>query len=168
MTEATSRTAEPTPFSKRRPIMYWEDLAEAGPRHYGPVVFSSELLDALLELLGEKHPIHDSGAFAETVDRRHRIVPGGFIHAITSGWVVQHGSPGAIIGMRSMHWDFVRPLYPDTPFWFTTETEHTEVIDDRCGLLKSVRRVHDSDARVYAIGRMSVVMLRRSYKEDSS
>lgn len=159
-TEATSHTVP----AKRRRIKYWEDLVGAPPRTYGPVVFTSELLDQLLELLGEKHPIHDSGAFAETVDRRQRIVPGGFIHAITSGWVVQHGNPGAIVGMRSMNWDFVRPLYPDTPFYFTTETEHTEEIDDRCGLLKSVRRVRDEDNRVYAIGRMSVVMLRRSYR----
>ena len=161
MTEMASEAAGATAPAPRRPLMYWEDLVDAAPRHYGPVVFGGDLLDTLLNLLGEKHPIHDSGAFAQQVDRRRRIIPGGFIHAITSGWVVQHGRPGAIVGMRSMHWDFVRPLYPDTPFWFTTETEHTEPIDARCGLVRTVRRVHDADDRAYAIGRMSVVLLRK-------
>ncbi|MFI9586664.1 hypothetical protein ACIHCQ_33635 [Streptomyces sp. NPDC052236] len=159
-TEATSDTVP----REQRAIRYWEDLQGAPPRTYGPVVFTSELLDQLLDLLGEKHPIHDSGAFARMADRKQRIVPGGFIHAITSGWAVQHGNPAAIIGLRSMNWDFVRPLYPDTPFYFTTETEHTEAINERCGLVKNVRRVRDADNHVYAIGRMSVVMLRRSYR----
>jgi hypothetical protein len=64
--------------------------------------------------------------------------------------------------MRSMHWDFVRPLYPDVPFYFTTETSHTEEIDERMGRVDSVRRVVDEADRAYAIGRLSVVMLRRS------
>ncbi len=164
MTETASEAAGDAPPATRR-LLYWEDLKEATPRRYGPVVFGSDLLDQLLNLLGEKHPIHDSGAFAESVDRRQRIIPGGFIHAITSGWVVQHGSAGAVLGLRSMNWDYVRPLYPDTPFWFTTETEHSELIDDRCGLVKSVRRVHTEDDRVYAIGRLSVVFMRRSWRD---
>ncbi|WP_105970781.1 MaoC family dehydratase [Streptomyces geranii] len=164
MTETASEAAGNAPPATRR-LLYWEDLKEASARSYGPVVFSSELLDQLLNLLGEKHPIHDSGAFAESVDRRQRIIPGGFIHAITSGWVVRHGSAGAVLGLRSMNWDYVRPLYPDTPFWFTTETEHSELIDDRCGLVRTVRRVHTEDDRVYAIGRLSVVFMRRSWRD---
>lgn len=164
MTETASEAAGKAPPATRR-LLYWEDLKEATPRRYGPVVFGSDLLDQLLNLLGEKHPIHDSGAFAESVDRRQRIIPGGFIHAITSGWVVRHGSAGAVLGLRSMNWDYVRPLYPDTPFWFTTETAHSELIDDRCGLVKSVRRVHTEDNRVYAIGRLSVVFMRRSWRD---
>jgi hypothetical protein len=61
-----------------------------------------------------------------------------------------------------MHWDFVRPLYPDVPFYFTQEITHTEEIDERVGLVDSVRRVVDDADRAYAIGRISVVMLRRS------
>ena len=142
-------------------MKYWEDLAVAPPRRFGPVVFTGELLDQLLDLMGEKHPVHDSDTFAQLISRRRRIVPGGFIHSITSGWTVQHGSPAAVVGMRSLAWDFVRPLYPDTPFYFTTESEHAEEIDERLGLVNSVRRVFDDAERVYAIGRMSVVMLRR-------
>jgi hypothetical protein len=149
-----------------RTMKYWEDLVEAPPRRFGPVVFTSELLNQLLDLMGEKHPVHDSDAFAQLTSRRQRIVPGGFIHSITSGWTVQHGSPAAVVGMRSLSWDFVRPLYPDTPFYFSTESEHAEEIDERLGLVSSVRRVFDDADRVYAIGRMSVVMLRRRVAQD--
>jgi acyl dehydratase len=152
-------------------IKYFEDLVGAPVRKFGPLVFSSKLLDELLDLMGEKHPIHDDAAFAARAKRTRPIVPGGFIHSITSGWTVQHGAPAAIVGMRSMHWDFVRPLYPDEPFYFTTETTRTAEIDERLGLVDSVRRVVDEADRAYAIGRMSVVMLRRSpapIKEETS
>jgi acyl dehydratase len=156
-----ANTAIRDKHDERGRMKYWEELADAPIRRFGPVVFSTELLDQLLDLMGEKHPVHDSDAFALATSRRQRIVPGGFIHSITSGWTVQHGSPAAIIGMKSLTWDFVRPLYPDTPFYFTTKTEHAEPIDDRLGLVKSVRRVFDEADRAYAIGRMSVVVLRR-------
>jgi acyl dehydratase len=143
-------------------IKYWEDLLGAPQRRYGPLTFPTALLDQLLDLMGEKHPIHDDPEFAARAARRRPIVPGGFIHSVTSGWTVQHGSPAAIVGMRSMHWDFVRPLYPDVPFFFTTETVRSEEIDERFGLVDSVRRVVDEADRAYAIGRMSVVMLRRT------
>jgi acyl dehydratase len=143
-------------------IVYWEDMVGAPVRRVGPLTFPAELLDQLLDLMGEKHPIHDDAAFAARVKRTRPIVPGGFIHAITSGWSVQHGGPAEIVGMRSMHWDFVRPLYPDVPFYYTNETLRTEEIDERVGLVNAVRRVVDEADRAYAIGRTSVVMLRRS------
>jgi len=130
-------------------------------RRYGPLTFPTELLDQLLDLMGEKHPIHASDGFAQSNDRKKRIIPGGFIHSITSGWIVQHGAPVAILGLRSMHWDFVRPLYPDIPFYFTTETASAEEINESVGLVNTIRRVCDEDGRAYAIGRMSVVMKRR-------
>lgn len=143
-------------------VKYWEDLRNPAPHRFGPLTFSSGLLDQLLDLLGEKHPIHSSDSFAQSTERKKRIVPGGFIHSITSGWIVQHSSaPVAIIGLRSMHWDFVRPLYPDIPFYFTNETVNSEEIDERMGMLNTVRRVVDEEGRAYAIGRMSVVMKRR-------
>jgi hypothetical protein len=95
-------------------------------------------------------------------------VPGGFIHSITSGWVVQHGSPAAIVGMRRLSWDFVRPLYPDTPFWFTTATDRAQEIDDRIGLVETTRRVFDENDRTYAIGRMSVVVLRNATQRTTA
>jgi acyl dehydratase len=143
-------------------VVYWEDLVRAPVRRFGPLTFPTELLDHLLDLMGEKHPIHDDPAFAARAKRTRQIVPGGFIHSITSGYSVQHGGRAAIVGMRSMHWDFVRPLYPDVPFYFTTETLHTEEIDERVGLVNSVRRVVDEADRAFAIARLSVVMLRRS------
>jgi acyl dehydratase len=112
--------------------------------------------------MGEKHPIHDSDTFAKSTSRKRRIVPGGFIHSFTSGWVVQHGSPSAIVGLRSVTWDFVRPLYPDKPFFFTNNFVSSVEIDDRLGLINTMRRVFDEADRVYAIGRMNVVILRRS------
>jgi hypothetical protein len=60
-----------------------------------------------------------------------------------------------------MNWDFVRPLYPDVPFYFTTETASAAPIDERAGLLNTVRRVCDEEGKAYAIGRMSVVIQRR-------
>jgi acyl dehydratase len=142
-------------------VVFYEDVASAPVRRYGPLEFTSALLDELLDLMGEKHPVHSSDSFAHATSRRQRIVPGGFIHSITSGWVVQHGAPAAVVGLRSLHYDFLRPLYPDTPFFFTTETEHAEVISDRLGLVRTTRRVFDDADGTYAIGRMNVVMLRR-------
>jgi len=142
-------------------LRYWEDLAEAKARRFGPVVFATELLDQLLDLMGEKHPIHASDSFANGTSRKQRIVPGGFIHSIVSGWIVQHGAAAAIVGLRSVAWDFVRPLYPDTPFFFTTETESAEIVDERLGLVKTVRKVFDEANRTIAIGRMNVLVQRR-------
>jgi hypothetical protein len=140
---------------------YWEDLTEGSSRQYGPLVFSSELLDNLLNLMGEKHPIHDNAAFAHVNNRKQRIIPGGFIHSITSGWIVQRGAPTAVVGMRSMNWSFVRPLYPDVPFWFSTEITRTKEINSRLGLLDTTRRVFDEENHTYAVGRMSAVIRRR-------
>jgi acyl dehydratase len=153
-------TPERTVTSTGR-MKYWEDLAQAPTRRFGPLQFSAELLDQLLDLMGEKHPIHDDEAFAERADRPGRIVPGGFIHSITSGWTVQHGSPAAIVGMRSMNWTFVRPLPLDTPFYFSTETTGSAELSDRAGLVNTVRKVTDGSGATYAIGRLSVVVLRR-------
>jgi hypothetical protein len=70
--------------------------------------------------------------------------------------------------MRRMNWDFVRPLYPDTPFWFTTATDRAAKIDDRLGLVETTRRVFDENDRTYAIGRMSVVLLRHSARTPAT
>jgi acyl dehydratase len=147
--------------SPGRDIKYWEDLAAAPPRRFGPLKFSSGLLARLLDLMGEKHPIHDDDAFAALADRPGRIVPGGFIHSITSGWTVQHGSAAAIVGMRSMNWSFVRPLQVDVPFFFTSKTTSSMEINARTGLVNTVRKVTDIDGHAYAIGNLSVVVLRR-------
>lgn len=144
-----------------REMKYWEDLKDSRSHKYGPLTFSQELLDSLLEMMGEKHPIHADPAFALANDRRKPIVPGGFIHSITSGWIVRHGSPVAIIGLRSMQWNFIKPLYPDVPFFFTTETERSEEINERAGLVWTKRTVMDENGSPYAIGRMNVVMKRR-------
>ncbi len=143
---------------------YWEDLVgkQGPPKVYGPVVFTSELLDSLLDLMGERNPIHDSASFARQSNRKQRIVPGGFIHSITSGWIVQHGAPIAVVGMRTMTWSFVRPLFPDVPFWFTSEVSNAHEIDERLGLLESTRRVFDDRDKTFAVGRMSSVIRRHS------
>mgnify|MGYP000856085719 CR=1 FL=1 len=141
--------------------LYWEDVKIARERKYGPLVFSSKLLDTLLEMMGEKHPIHDDAAFAMSASRRQRIVPGGFIHSITSGWTVKSGGSTAVIGLRSTHWDFIRPLYPDVPFYFTNTTVDAHEIDERRGLVSTVRRVFDEPGKLIALGRMSAVIMRR-------
>lgn len=148
-------------------LRYWEDLAHAPRRRFGPLVVTSALLDHLLNLMGEKHPIHHDVSFASATQRPGRIVPGGFIHSITSGWTVQHGAPAAITGMRTMTWKFVRPLPLDTPFYFTTETEASHKISDRAGIVKIVRRVTNKAGDAYAIGRMDVVVLRRPGQQCS-
>jgi acyl dehydratase len=144
-------------------LMYYENLVDAPVRHFGPLTFSSALLDQLLDLMGEKHPIHDNDELARSLTQHEkRIVPGGFINSITSGWAVRHGAAGAIVGLKSMTWDFVRPLYPDVPFHFTTEVESAEEINDRIGVLKIVRRVFYEPGQTIAIGRMTVVVARRA------
>lgn len=142
-------------------LVYWEDIIDLPVRRYGPLVFGSQLLDELLELLGEKHPVHKSDHFAQSTARKKRIIPGGFIQSITSGWTVQHGSPAAVVGLRSVSWDFIRPLYPDEPFFFSNNTISFSEIDDRRGLVITERRVFDENEQIYAVGRMNVVILRR-------
>lgn len=149
-----------------RTVKYWEDLRESPVRQYGPLSFTTQLLDQLLDMLGEKHPIHVSDDFAQSTNRRQRIIPGGFIHSITSGWITQHGSPIAIVGLRSMTWNFVRPLYPDVPFYFTTETVSAQEVDDQIGLLSTRRRVCDEGDRAYAIGQIDIVIKRRPRRVD--
>lgn len=146
-------------------IIYYEDLIDAPIKRFGPLIVGFDLLDQLLDLMGEKHPIHASDKFAEATPHRKRIVPGGFIHSMTSGWMVRHDAPAAVLGLKNANWDFVRPLYPDTPFFFTSEVEHMEEIDQRLGLVKSVRRVFDEAGKTLAIGRISVVMSRRAVAE---
>jgi acyl dehydratase len=154
---------------KTRPrLVYWEDLVDSIPRRYGPLMFTTALLDQLLDLLGEKHPLHDDDHFARSLSRRRRIIPGGFIHSITSGWIVQHGAPAAVVGLRSITWDFVRPLYPDVPFFFTNHAKELTELDERMGLVKTERRVVDEEQHLYAIGRMNAVMLRRPRVVDGS
>jgi acyl dehydratase len=143
-------------------LVYWEDLINAPLRRYGPVVFTSQLLDQLLELMGENHPVHKSDVFALSTSRKRRIIPGGFIQSFTSGWSVQHSSPAAIVGLRSATWDFIRPLYPDEPFFFTNATVSFSELDDRQGLVNTERRVFDENEQLYAVGRMNVVILRRA------
>ncbi|WP_316668622.1 MaoC family dehydratase [uncultured Propionibacterium sp.] len=142
-------------------IAYWEDMRDSRVHRYGPLVFTTELLDKLLDMLGEKHPIHTGATKASGGIPVSRIVPGGYIHAVTSGWIVEHGSAAAIVGLRSMHWDFVRPLLPDVPFYFTTETEESSVVNSSVGLISSLRRVTDEDDQTYAIGRMNALVRRR-------
>jgi hypothetical protein len=161
MTTRTGPSSSAPVPERSSELRYWEDLAHASVRRFGPLVVTSELLDHLLDLMGEKHPIHDDASFASAAGRAARIVPGGFIHSITSGWTVRHGAPAAITGMRSMTWNFVRPLPLDTPFYFTTETAAAHALSLRAGLVNTVRRVIDEAGDTYAIGRMSVVVLRR-------
>jgi hypothetical protein len=147
-------------------MMYWEDLAAAPMRRYGPITITNQFLDQLLDIFGEKHPVHLSDSFARSIYRQGRIIPGAFIHSVTSGWVVQHADPMAIVGLRSVSWDFVRPIYPETPFYFTIETVGSEMIDERFGVLTTMRRVYDAVAdQVCAIGRINVLVLRRSSQE---
>ncbi len=167
MTTRTEASSGAPADERYREMRYWEDLAHAPVRRFGPLVVTSGLLDHLLDLMGEKHPIHDDASFASATGRAARIVPGGFIHSITSGWTVRHGAPAAITGMRSMTWNFVRPLPLDTPFYFTTETAAAHAISARAGLVNTVRRVTGENGDTYAIGRMSVVVLRRPDEGDA-
>jgi acyl dehydratase len=157
----TQTALQPEHARSAKRLAYFEDIVSAPTRTFGPIVFSTALLDQLLDLMGEKHPVHDSDDFAKSTTHKQRIVPGGFIHSITSGWAVQHGMPGAVIGLKTVTWDFVRPLYPDTPFYFTTEVEYSEELSERAGLLKTTRRVFYESKETIAIGRMTVIMAKR-------
>jgi acyl dehydratase len=143
---------------------YWEDLAQLAaqpPERCGPVVIPTARLDAFLEITGERHPIHADPQFAAQAGRRDRVVPGGLLHSATTGWGVEHGAALAVIGMRSMHWDFVRPVYPDTQLWFTSTFQNPVAIDPRIGVVEVTRKVIDAEEQTLAIGRLSLVMMRR-------
>jgi len=142
-------------------LIYSEDVIGASPRRYGPASITAQQLDQLLELTGEKHPIHKSDAFARSNARSGRIIPGGIIQSFTSGWVVRHSIPAAVVDLRAATWEYLRPLYPDQPFFFTNIAFSFSEIDEQLGLVDTERRVFDETEQLYAIGRMNVVMLRR-------
>jgi hypothetical protein len=145
-------------------MVHWEDLANAASRRYGPLSVSSELLEQLLEMSGEVHPIHKSDRFALSVGLERRSVPPGLLQSLTSGWAVRHGFAVALVNVRSAAWDFVRPLYPDQPFFFTNATIGSSEIDDSLGLVSTERRIFDESGEVYAVGRIDMVMLRRGQR----
>ena len=78
-------------------MMYWEDLAAAPMRRYGPITITNDSWISLLDIFGEKHPVHLSDSFARSIYRQGRIIPGVFIHSVTSGWVVQMPSPWLLL-----------------------------------------------------------------------
>lgn len=144
------------------PLRYWEDVAADPPRRLGPLSISSELLDQQVALLGEEHPLHTDDAFAQAVlGRRRRVVPGGMLHGVVAGWLVQHEGPVAVAALRSVHWDFVRPLHPDDLFWCDVTVRQAEAMDARTGAVNLVRRLADERGRAYAIGRLDLLILRR-------
>jgi acyl dehydratase len=157
-----SRTAQSGPPRVFYRLVYWEDMIDAPPRRYGPVILTSQLLDQMLELTGERHPVHKSDRFARSAGRKRRVVPSGFMQSFTSGWLVQHGLSGAVVGLHSATWDFTLPLYPDEPFFFTNATLGFGEIDDRTGWVDTERKVFNENAQLSAVGRMKVVMLRRA------
>lgn len=142
-------------------LVWWEDLTP-GSRHLsGPVTVSASMLAEYLRLTGERHPIHRDVEFAQSLGRPERVVPGSMIHSLASGAVISGAGPMAVVGMRSMTWDFVRPVCVGTPWWCQTTVRAAAVIDDRTGLVELVRKVVDDQEHSYALGRVSLVVLRR-------
>jgi acyl dehydratase len=155
--------------TQTRKFTYWEDVIASQIKRFGPLLFTTELLEQLLELLGEKHPIHDSDDFAKSISRKGRIVPGGFVHSMAAGHVAKSGgAPLAIVGIRNMVFDFVRPLYVDMPFYFTNEIEGYEETDERMGTIRSLRRFFDEDDRTITIIRTNYLILRRPANRSAS
>jgi len=132
------------------------------PRRFGPLSVSVEVLDQQVALLGEGHPLHTDDGFARAVlGHRRRVVPGGLLHGVVAGWLVRHEGPVAVTALRSVHWDFVRPVHPDDPFWCDVSVRRAEVLDARTGTVHLVRRLTDEQGQAYAIGRLDLVVLRR-------
>lgn len=144
------------------PLRYWEDLVDSPPSRCGPIVITSTALHAVLEQTGECHPVHTDVDFAISVGHRGVLVPGALVHSATSGCDYRCRGPLAVTGLRSMSWDFVRPVYPDTPFWCVTTVVATQALDDGAGLVDTVRKVQDAASHTLAVGRMNMVVRRRS------
>lgn len=142
-------------------LLAWEDLATAPPRHFGPVTITEEQVERFLELTGERHPLHTDTAWTMAVAGAPRVVPAGLVHSVTSGWAVRHAGPAAVLGLRSVTWDFVRPLHPGMPFWFVVTTTASEALDERIGLVDVTRRVLDDQDRTHALGHLNLAVLRR-------
>src|SRR3954471_19638766 len=112
-----SRSAQSSPPRVFYRLVYWDDMVDAPPRRYGPAVLTSQMLDQMLELTGERHPVHKSDRFAQSAGRKRRVIPSGFLQSFTSGWLVQHGLPGAVVGLQPAAWEYKLPLYPDEPLF---------------------------------------------------
>lgn len=152
----------PAASSQAAPWRCWEDVVADSPRRLGPLSVSVEVLDQQLTLLGEGHPLHTDDTFARAVlGRRRRVVPGGLLHGVVAGWLVRREGPVAVAALRSVHWDFVRPVHPGDPFWCDVSVRRAEVLDARTGTIHLVRRLTDEQGRAYAIGRLDLVVLRR-------
>lgn len=144
------------------PWRCWEDVVADSPRRVGPLSVSAELLDQQVALLGEAHPLHTDDVFVRAVlGCRRRVVPGGMLHGVVAGWLVRHEGPLAVTALRSMHWDFVRPVHPGDPFWCDVTVRRAEVLDAQTGAVNLIRRLTDEQGRGYAIGRLDLVVLRR-------
>jgi acyl dehydratase len=143
-------------------VRCWEDVAAENPRRVGPLVVSFELLEQHLALLGECHPLHTDDVFARAaLGHPTRVVPGSLVPGVVAGWLMRHEGPVAVVGLRSMHWDFVRPLHPGQPFWCEVSVRAGEVVDARTGTVAQTRRLTDEQGRTHAIGRLQLLLLRR-------
>ncbi|MEU1132333.1 MaoC family dehydratase [Streptomyces sp. NPDC005900] len=143
-------------------MKYWEDFSKAQKLRHGPFEVSSELLDTLLDLLGENHPVHTDDEFARITGRSRRIVPGSVIHAVVNGLHMRYDGPAAVIGMRSTSWDFVRPMYPDEPHWLTIRVDGMSEVDELRGQVDLTCRVLDADGRVCTVSRTNALVFRRA------
>jgi hypothetical protein len=72
----------------------------------------------------------------------------------------QHGLI-ASIATRSAHFDYLKPVYADTPFFVRLRILAREVIDDRQGLVRMRVQILDEANLVYSLARISEVVLRR-------
>jgi acyl dehydratase len=144
-----------------RDLARWEDLRPGSQHLVGPVTVSAPMLEEYLRLTGERHPIHYDVEFVQSLGRPERVVPGSMIHSLASGAMISGAGPMAVVGMRSMTWDFVRPVCVGTPWWCQTTVRTVTVIDDQTGLVELGRKVIDDRDHSYALGRVSLVVLRR-------
>ena len=142
-------------------VRCWEDVASELPRRLGPLVVNDDLLERYLALSGESHPLHTDDAFARAaLGHPARVIPGGLLTCVVAGWLTRHEGPAAVVGLRSTHWDFVRPLHPGQRFWCEVSVRASQVVDARTGTVTQTRRLTDERERTHAIGRLALLLLR--------
>lgn len=148
-------------FRDASPTRYWEDLAVGTDITIGPYTITEAEFDTFLGLSHEYHPIHSNPDFARQTNMGNRVLPGTFVHSVAAGRSGQASGYDAIVCVRSAHYDYLRPLHADEPFYVRTEIIAATIVDDRLGTVELRRRVLDANRTVLSIGRLNNLIMRR-------
>ncbi len=146
---------------------YWEDVEVGDKRRYGPFTITTEMLEQFLEVVDDQYALHRDEQFAAQLGNRGPILPGTLIHAAVDQKVDALGRERGerrqiqLAALRSVYFDFVRPLHPEEEFWVDVEVLSAEAVTDELGTIEVARRVTDAGGSLFTMARVRIAVLRR-------